>query len=92
MMTWRAVAVLLAAVQLRRRPFGRFKPTSIMSAIAERTFLRSAAATQGDRLLATQIKQIAFRIFDSNGTGNEERTIVTNINFNIRHIEIPFVL
>jgi hypothetical protein len=90
MMTWHAVSAQPAAVQLRRRTFGRFKPTSVVSAIAERTFLGRTTATQGDRFLAAQVKRIPFRIFDSDGTGYEQGTVIANIDFNIRHIQVPF--
>ena len=78
------------AIELRRRPLSRFESASIMSAIAERTFLRRTATTQSNGFLAAQIKRVAFRVFDGDRTGNEQRTIVANIDFDIRHIQIPF--
>ncbi len=61
-----------------------------MSAVAERTILRRTAAAQSNGFLAAQIKRIAVRVFDGDRTGYKQRTIVANIEFNIRHIQFPF--
>ena len=58
-----------------------------MSTIAEWAPRGSTAAAEGDRLFASQIKRISGRIRDGDRAGYEQRAVITNSDFDIRHLQ-----
>jgi hypothetical protein len=57
-----------------------------MSTVAERADGRCTAAAEGKRFFAFQVKRIPLGIRDCDGAGDKEWAIVSNNNFDFRHL------
>lgn len=65
--------------------FGRFETALVVRAVTERPIPRGPTPAQGDGLFPAQIKCVAVRVLHIDRPADQQRSVVSNLNLNVRH-------